>query len=121
MHPPCTLYPPPPHQLAYPIDEDDDGCVVLPCPHAPGGQVYPEEISAQIIMQLLADAVAYTGGAGIRKAVVSVPAYFNDIQREETVTAGLVAGLDTVRLVRYVLCGGYVVFGGYVLCGGYVC
>lgn len=87
--------------MAYAIEEDEDGCVTLRCPNTEDELLYPEEVASHIIRQLLDDVVRHTGGGVIRKAVISVPAYFNDIQREETVTAGLVAGLDTVRLVRY--------------------
>ncbi len=59
----------------------------------------PPEISAMILKELKARAEAFFGEE-IRKAVITVPAYFNDSQRQATKDAGRIAGLDVVRLVN---------------------
>jgi chaperone protein DnaK len=59
----------------------------------------PPEISAMILKELKARAEAFFGEE-IRKAVVTVPAYFNDSQRQATKDAGRIAGLDVVRIVN---------------------
>jgi len=64
------------------------------------GQLYPEEVSAYVVAQLLAAAELQLN-ADVSKAVISVPAYFSEAQRDATVTAGRIAGLDTVKLIRW--------------------
>ncbi|HEX6772925.1 MAG TPA: Fe-S protein assembly chaperone HscA [Acidobacteriaceae bacterium] len=65
-----------------------------------GGQTYtPPEISAYILRQLKRNAERYFG-APVTKAVITVPAYFNDAQRQATKDAGRMAGLDVLRLVN---------------------
>ena len=65
-----------------------------------GGQQYtPPEIGAQVLRQLKRNAERYFG-APVTKAVVTVPAYFNDAQRQATKDAGRMAGLDVLRLVN---------------------
>jgi molecular chaperone DnaK len=59
----------------------------------------PPEISAMILQKLKAAAEDFVGGK-IEKAVITVPAYFNDAQRQATKDAGQIAGLDVVRLVN---------------------
>ncbi|HEX4664153.1 MAG TPA: Fe-S protein assembly chaperone HscA [Terriglobales bacterium] len=59
----------------------------------------PPEISAYILLQLKANAERYFG-APVTKAVITVPAYFNDAQRQATKDAGRVAGLEVLRLVN---------------------
>jgi molecular chaperone DnaK len=59
----------------------------------------PPEISAYILLQLKANAERYFG-APVTKAVITVPAYFNDAQRQATKDAGRIAGLEVLRLVN---------------------
>ncbi|PSC71655.1 molecular chaperone [Micractinium conductrix] len=106
-------------QLSYAVAADDDGFVVLECPQlaaaaadgasagdggeeeegAGPGRLYPEEISAYVLANLIDAAQKFTGRP-VTKAVVSVPAYFNDEQREATITAGRIAGLEKIRIIR---------------------
>ncbi|MHA2609661.1 MAG: molecular chaperone DnaK [bacterium JZ-2024 1] len=59
----------------------------------------PEEISAFILQKLVTDASSYLGEK-IEKAVITVPAYFNNAQRQATKDAGQIAGLDVVRIIN---------------------
>jgi molecular chaperone DnaK len=82
--------------LPYKITEapNGDAKVVM------GGKEYsPPEISAFILQKLKADAEAYLGET-VTQAVITVPAYFNDSQRQATKDAGRIAGLEVLRIIN---------------------
>ncbi len=64
-----------------------------------GNLLSPPEISALILKKLKADAETFLGSA-VDKAIVTVPAYFNDSQRQATKDAGSIAGLDVIRIIN---------------------
>ena len=72
--------------------------VKIDCPQA-GQQFSPEEISAQILRKLADDAGKYLGEK-VTQAVITVPAYFNDSQRQATKDAGKIAGLEVLRIIN---------------------
>ena len=60
----------------------------------------PEEISAMVLTKMRDIAESYTGKK-IKNAIVTVPAYFDNSQRQSTKDAGVIAGLNVVRVLRY--------------------
>lgn len=62
-------------------------------------ELTPEEVSAKILQKLKADADSYLGQK-VTKAVITVPAYFNDSQRQATKDAGAIAGLEVLRIIN---------------------
>jgi len=85
-------------QLPYKITEDEKGNIKLKCPNF-NTEFSPEEISAQILRKLVNDASTYMKQS-IKEAVITVPAYFNDSQRQATKDAGKIAGLDVLRIIN---------------------
>ncbi len=82
-------------RVAYKIKKSDNGGVTI----ALGGKdSRPEEISAMILQKIKADVEAKLGET-ITQAVITVPAYFNDTQRQATVDAGKIAGLEVMRII----------------------
>lgn len=74
------------------------GNVKIDCTMA-GKQFAPEEISAQVLRKLAEDASKYLGET-VTQAVITVPAYFNDSQRQATKAAGKIAGLEVLRIIN---------------------
>jgi len=75
-----------------------NGNVKIDCP-AQSKQFAPEEISAQVLRKLKEDASKYLG-EDVTQAVITVPAYFNDSQRQATKDAGKIAGLEVLRIIN---------------------
>ena len=84
-------------EVAYNIVEDGD-TIKIKCSNL--DKVFtPEEISSQILRKLAGDASKYIGQT-VNQAVVTVPAYFNDDQRQATKDAGKIAGLEVLRIIN---------------------
>ena len=86
------------NRLPYPIEGGPGGDVRIRIPVK--GQTYtPQEISAMVLAKMKKDAEDYLGQP-VTKAVITVPAYFNDSQRQATKDAGRIAGLEVLRIVN---------------------
>ena len=85
-------------EVSYKTLQDGNGNVKLDCP-AQGKQFAPEEISAQVLRKLVEDASKYLGET-VTQAVITVPAYFNDSQRQATKDAGRIAGVEVLRIIN---------------------
>ncbi|HYG21940.1 MAG TPA: Hsp70 family protein [Verrucomicrobiae bacterium] len=82
--------------VTYRVKTEGGGAVTIPI-H--GRDYTPEEVSAEILKKLRKDAEHYTGGA-VSRAVITVPAYFNDAQRNATKRAGELAGFAVERIIN---------------------
>lgn len=82
--------------VSYKITAGKDNLAVV---EVEGKKYSPQEISAKILQKAKADAEAYLGGS-VDKAVITVPAYFNDAQRQATKQAGEIAGLKVERIIN---------------------
>ena len=85
-------------QLPYKITKDLNDNVKIKCP-ALGKEFSPEEISAQVLRKLINDASEYLK-QDVKQAVITVPAYFNDSQRQATMDAGKIAGIEVLRILN---------------------
>ena len=82
--------------LPYTIKSGRDGMADV---EANGRMFTPQEISAKILQKIKADAESYLGGK-VTQAVITVPAYFDDSQRQATKQAGEIAGLEVLRIIN---------------------
>ncbi|NMG20081.1 molecular chaperone DnaK [Brasilonema bromeliae] len=85
-------------EVSYKVQRDSNGNVKLECPQV-GKPFAPEEISAQVLRKLVEDASKYIGET-VTQAVITVPAYFNDSQRQATKDAGKIAGIEVLRIIN---------------------
>jgi molecular chaperone DnaK len=82
--------------VSYKVGKDENDAVRF---EVRGKHYAPEEISAQVLRKLVDDAAKYLGEK-VTEAVITVPAYFNDAQRQATKDAGKIAGLDVLRIIN---------------------
>ena len=85
-------------EIPYGVKRGDNGNVKVECTAA-DKDFAAEEISAQVLRKLTDDAAAYLGDE-VTKAVITVPAYFNDSQRQATKDAGTIAGIEVLRIIN---------------------
>lgn len=85
-------------QVSYKVTEDERGNVKIYCPIL-DKSFSPEEISSQVLRKLTDDASKFLNET-VTKAVITVPAYFNDSQRQATKDAGKIAGLEVLRIIN---------------------
>ena len=85
-------------KLPYKVSKDSNENIKIKCP-ALTKDFSPEEISAQVLRKLINDATDYLGQA-VTQAVITVPAYFNDSQRQATMDAGKIAGIEVLRIIN---------------------
>nr|BDA97478.1 heat shock protein 70 [Cryptomonas sp. NIES-345]BDA98439.1 heat shock protein 70 [Cryptomonas sp. NIES-1327] len=85
-------------QVSYIVKTDSQGNIKLECP-ALKRDFAAEEMSAEVLRKLVEDASKYLGEQ-VKQAVITVPAYFNDSQRQATKDSGKIAGLDVLRIIN---------------------
>ncbi len=85
-------------RVSYQVRRDERGNVKLYSPRM-NKEFAPEEISAMVLRKLVEDASRYLGQP-VTQAVITVPAYFNDSQRQATKDAGRIAGLEVLRIIN---------------------
>ena len=85
-------------KLPYTVTKDTNENIKISCP-ALKKDFSPEEISAQVLRKLINDATDYLG-QDVTQAVITVPAYFNDSQRQATMDAGKIAGIEVLRIIN---------------------
>ncbi|MGK7889270.1 MAG: molecular chaperone DnaK, partial [Leptolyngbyaceae cyanobacterium] len=85
-------------RVPYTIRRDEQGQIKIKCPRLEK-EFAPEELSAMILRKLVDEAERYLGET-ITGAVITVPAYFNDAQRQSTRNAGRIAGLEVKRIIN---------------------
>ncbi|PSR34668.1 MAG: molecular chaperone DnaK [Sulfobacillus benefaciens] len=85
-------------RVPYKVTGGSNNQVLVELPNA-GKSMTPEEISAMVLGKLKADAEKYLGES-VTQAVITVPAYFNDAQRQATKDAGKIAGLEVLRIIN---------------------
>ena len=85
-------------KLPYKVSKDQNDNIKISCP-ALNKEFSSEEISAQVLRKLINDATNYLGQE-VTQAVITVPAYFNDSQRQATMDAGKIAGIEVLRIIN---------------------
>jgi molecular chaperone DnaK len=85
-------------KVSYIVKNDNKGNVKLECPSL-GRDFSSEEISAEVLRKLVDDASKHLGEP-VKQAVITVPAYFNDSQRQATKDAGKIGGLEVLRIIN---------------------
>ena len=85
-------------KLPYKVLTDQNNNIKINCTSL-NKEFSPEEISAQVLRKLVNDASEYLGQP-VTQAVITVPAYFNDSQRQATMDAGKIAGLEVLRIIN---------------------
>ena len=85
-------------RLPYKVTKDQNGNIKIKCSSL-NKEFSPEEISAQVLRKLINDASTYLGQE-VTQAVITVPAYFNDSQRQATIDAGKIAGIEVLRIIN---------------------
>ena len=85
-------------KLPYKVGTDQNDNIKIKCSSL-DKEFSPEEISAQVLRKLINDATTYLGQE-VKQAVITVPAYFNDSQRQATMDAGKIAGIEVLRIIN---------------------
>nr|WDD39264.1 Hsp70-type chaperone [Gomphonema parvulum] len=85
-------------KLPYKVTKDQNDNIKIKCP-ALNKDFSPEELSAQVLRKLINDATNYLGQE-VTQAVITVPSYFNDSQRQATMDAGKIAGIEVLRIIN---------------------